>query len=382
MTELSETVTRRNALKLLGSTAAAAGLTGVAAGDLTGDSMRVNVGYDTETAKQAALDLADTVHWEFAWDALTITMPTAGLDSLQGVAGIRYVERDTEVEALAQTLPWGVDRTDADVAHAAGDTGEGADIAIIDTGIDRYHGDLVDNLGEGRAFTGPIASDNWHDDNGHGTHCAGIADAVDNSQGVVGVSTTATLHAVKVLTAAGSGFNSDVAKGIEWTADQGYDVGSMSLGGGGSTQNGKEAVEYAANKGVFLIAAAGNDGPCTDCVSYPAAYPEVMAVSATNDQDQLASYSSQGPEVEIAAPGTDIYSTYTGGTYNTLSGTSMACPHVSGAAGQLMAEGQSASQARSTLKSSAEDIGLGANESGSGLLDVAAALGQNSGDDL
>ncbi len=202
------------------------------------------------------------------------------------------------------------------------------------------------------------------------------------TRGVVGVSTTATLHAVKVLTAAGSGFNSDVAKGIEWTVDQGYDVGSMSLGGGGSTQNGKEAVEYAANKGVFLIAAAGNDGPCTDCVSYPAAYPEVMAVSATNDQDQLASYSSQGPEVEIAAPGTDIYSTYTGGTYNTLSGTSMACPHVSGAAGQLMAEGQSASQARSTLKSSAEDIGLGANESGSGLLDVAAALGQNSGDDL
>ncbi|MFC6991937.1 S8 family serine peptidase [Haladaptatus sp. GCM10025707] len=174
---------------------------------------------------------------------------------------------------------------------------------------------------------------------------------------------------------------SDVAKGIEWVGDQGFDVGSLSLGGGAS-ETLKEAVEYTTSKGVLLVAAAGNDGPCTDCVGYPAAYPEVVAVSSTNQNDGLSSFSSQGPEIDIAAPGSNIYSTYTGGSYATLSGTSMACPHVSGAAGQLMAQGQSASQARNTLLSTAEDIGLSANESGAGLVDVAAALGHNSGDDL
>ncbi|MFC6732260.1 S8 family peptidase [Haladaptatus sp. DYSN1] len=381
MADLPDTLTRRNALKLLGTTTAAAGLTGVAAGDLSGQTTRVNVGFDNSSAKQAALDLADTLHWEFAWGAVTISLPTAAIDTLSGVRGIRYVEVDGTMEAIAQDLPWGVDRTDAEVAHAAGDTGAGADIAIIDTGIDQFHADLADNLGNGRAFTGPIATSNWQDDNGHGTHCAGIADAIDNDTGVVGVSTNATLHAVKVLTAAGTGMTSDVAKGIEWVGDQGFDVGSLSLGGGAS-ETLKEAVEYTTGKGVLLVAAAGNDGPCTDCVGYPAAYPEVVAVSSTNQNDGLSSFSSQGPEIDIAAPGSNIYSTYTGGSYATLSGTSMACPHVSGAAGQLMAQGQSASQARNTLLSTAEDIGLSANESGAGLLDVAAALGHNSGDDL
>ena len=218
------------------------------------------------------------------------------------------------------------------------------------------------------------------DDNGHGTHCAGIADAVDNSEGVVGVSTTATLHPVKVLSATGTGLTSDVAKGIEYTADQGWDVGSLSLGGGDSRTL-AEACRYAYSKNVVLVAAAGNDGPCSDCVSYPAAYSECMAVSATSKDDSLAGFSSAGPEVELAAPGDEIYSTYLGG-YETLSGTSMACPHVSGAAAQVVADGTTDNDTvRSELKDAAEDIGLSSDEAGAGLLDVAAVLAPDPSDD-
>nr|WP_266077210.1 S8 family peptidase [Haladaptatus caseinilyticus] len=365
-------------LKLAGGSLAVAGASGFAAAK-PNDKVEVNIGFSSEGGRKAALNAANDVVREFNFDALTLRLPKKAATALEKRSDVRYVEENGTMHALAQTLPWGIDRVDAEVAHANGETGNGADIAIIDTGIDDGHPDLEANLGSGRAFTGGTSSNLWNDDNGHGTHCAGIANAVNNSQGVVGVSTEATLHAVKVLTASGSGSTSDVAKGIEYTADQGWDVGSLSLGGGESSTL-KDACEYAASKGVLLVAAAGNDGPCTDCVGYPAAYDECIAVSSTNQSDGLSSFSSQGPEVEIAAPGSDIYSTYLEGTYNTLSGTSMACPHVSGAAAQLIANGQSASQARSQLKSTAEDIGLSSNESGSGLLDVAAALGLDSSD--
>ncbi|PSQ01551.1 peptidase S8, partial [Halobacteriales archaeon QS_5_70_17] len=152
----------------------------------------------------------------------------------------------------SQCLPWGVDRVDGDVAHTNGETGNGADIAIIDTGIDDDHPDLQTNVGAGKAYVdcrGRNCNYPWSDDNDHGTHCAGIADAVDNGEGVVGVATEATLHAVKVLDRNGSGSYSDVAAGIEYTADQGWDVSSMSLGGGKSSVV-EDACEYAFEKGV------------------------------------------------------------------------------------------------------------------------------------
>jgi subtilisin len=326
---------------------------------------------------------------------LTLRLPKQAATALEKNPNIRYVEENGTMHALAQDLPWGIDRVDAEVAHVNGETGSGADVAIIDTGIDDDHPDLQANLGAGRAFvecgnggyfgncywSGNSNACNypWSDDNDHGTHCAGIADAVNNTEGVVGVSTEATLHAVKVLDCSGSGSFSDIAAGIEYVADQGWDVGSLSLGGSSGSSALRDAVQYATNNGVLLVAAAGNDGECTDCVGYPAAYPEVMAVSSTDSNDNLSSFSSQGPEVEIAAPGTDIYSTVPSG-YDTFSGTSMACPHVSGAGGQLMANGYTNSDARSHLKSTAEDIGLSNNEQGSGLLDAAAALGFDSSD--
>ncbi|PSQ45806.1 peptidase S8 [Halobacteriales archaeon SW_6_65_15] len=388
-------VSRRNVLRIAGASVATAAGSGLAAAE-PGDTVEVNVGFASERGRQKALGAADEVVREFnSIDVVTLRLPKQAATALEQNPNIRYVEENGEMHALAQDLPWGIDRVDAEIAHANGDTGAGADIAIIDTGIDDDHPDLQANLGKGRAFVncgnggyfgncywaGNSNSCNypWSDDNDHGTHCAGIADAVNNNEGVVGVSTEATLHAVKVLDCSGSGSFSDIAAGIEYVADQGWDVGSLSLGGSSDSSALRDAVQYATDNGVLLVATAGNEGSCTDCVGYPAAYPEVVAVSSTDSNDNLSSFSSQGPEVEIAAPGTDIYSTVPSG-YDTFSGTSMACPHVSGAGGQLMSNGSGNSQTRDTIKKTAENIGLASNESGAGLLDVAAALGHDSSD--
>ncbi len=386
---------RRTMLKATGGALAVGGLAGLGGAEST-DVVEINVGFTGDSGRGAALAAADDVVREFAFDAVTIRAAPQAARALENNPNVRYVEENGTMYALAQTQPWGVDRVDAEVAHANGETGSGADIAIIDTGIDSDHPDLQANVGTGRAFVscetkggcrfGAKPANNtcynsWDDDNDHGTHCAGIADAVNNTEGVVGVSTQATLHAVKVLDKCGSGSFSDIAAGVEYVADQGWDVGSMSLGGSSGSQTLRDACQYAVDNGVFLVAAAGNSGPCTDCVGYPASYDTVMAVSSTASDDSLSDFSSQGPEVDIAAPGTDIYSSVAdNGGYATFSGTSMACPHVAGAAGQLMANGATNTEARSTLASSAEDIGLGSNESGAGLLDAAAALGLDSSD--
>ncbi|MFC7155718.1 S8 family serine peptidase [Halomarina halobia] len=366
------------------------------------------VGVTSPEAAADARDRAESVRRTL--DFGDIGMAVAGrfsdrtVEELRRRRDVRYVEADGTVHAIGdrpganappweggggedegQTLPYGVDRVDAEVAHANGYTGAGADVAVLDTGIDSDHPDLEANLGEGKAFVkcrGRSCNVDWDDDNDHGTHCAGTTDAVDNAEGVVGVSTEATLHAVKVLDKRGSGSFSDVAAGLEYTADRGWDVASMSLGASSGSQTVKDACTYAYGRGVLLVAAAGNSGPCTDCVGYPAAYSEVIAVSATDAADALASFSSTGSEVELAAPGADVLSTVPGGGYDTFSGTSMACPHVAGAGGQLMARGYTNAEARDRLAATAEDVGLSADEQGNGLLDVAAALGLNSDDDL
>ncbi|MEF8784139.1 MAG: S8 family serine peptidase [Haloarculaceae archaeon] len=341
------------------------------------------VGVDPGKAGEAKRR-ADAVHrvldFEDIGQAVSGWFTQEAREALANNPNVQYIEEEGTVEAIGQDIPWGIDRVDADVAHSNGETGNGADIAIIDTGIDDDHPDLKANVGAGTAYTscqGSNCNEDWSDDNDHGTHCAGIADAVDNGEGVVGVATEATLHAVKVLDENGSGYWSDVAAGIEYTADQGWDVGSMSLGASSGSSTVKNACQYASDKGVLLVGAAGNDGPCSDCVGYPAAYSTVVAVSSTENDDELSDFSSTGPEVELAAPGTYIYSTIIGG-YETFSGTSMACPHVSGAGGQLMANGYTNTEARNRLNSTAEDIGLSDNDQGNGLLDVEAALADSS----
>jgi len=229
-------------------------------------------------------------------------------------------------------------------------TGDDNPIAVIDTGLDLDHPDLQDkvwrNLLEIPAndidddLNGYIDDvvgwdfvnqDNVpQDDHSHGSHVAGIAAAqTNNSLGVAGVSWGARLMALKALNGAGDGTWADVAEALLYAADNGAKVINMSFGDEESSETIELAVAYATAQGCLLVAAAGNGG---SAVLYPAALPDVVAVSATNNQDLPWSNSNRGAEVDIAAPGVDIFSTNASGSYTILSGTSMATPHVSGVA--------------------------------------------------
>jgi subtilisin family serine protease len=377
-------LTRRTVLRGIGGGTASVGLVGQTGAST--DDKRVVVGTKARRVNVAA-DRAKNVEKELDFGdigkAVVGRFNGSDVAALQRSKHTRYVEEDVPVQAFAEDLPWGVDRVDADVVQSNGEDGSGADVAVLDTGIDSDHPDLQANLGTGHAVTscsGTDCAEPWDDDHNHGTHVAGIADAVDNAKGVVGVASGATLHAVKVLAGDGSGSSSDVADGITWATDQGYDVVNMSLGASTGSSVMHDAVQYAASNGTLVVAAAGNDGPCTDCVGYPAAYSECIAVSSTDSSDGLSSFSSTGPEVDLAAPGSGIPSTVIGG-YASYSGTSMATPHVAGAAAVLMANGLTASEARSALESNAESIGLATEESGNGLLDVEAAVANSGGGD-
>lgn len=392
MRENLSPISRRQLLRAVGGTAATFGISGFASAE-SGDRVEVNIGYRDTAGRRAAVTAASGVVRSFGFDAVTLRLPKRAATALRQDPSVRYVESNDLMRAVDQTLPWGIDRIDGEVAHANGKTGNGADIAILDSGIDSDHPDLQANIGTGKAFvecgTGGFfgcfnqGNDNacnepWDDDYDHGTHCAGVVNAINDSQGVVGVNTEATLHAVKVLDCGGHGLYSDIAAGIEYIGDQGWDVANMSIIGSRSNVV-ADAIEYAYDRGVLLVAAGGNRGSCTDCVGYPAVEPDVIGVSATNRDDELASFSSTGPEIELAAPGVQIYSTVPGG-YGTRTGTSMSVPHVSGVGGLLMANGYTNTEARERLGNTAEDIGFGENEQGNGLVDAAAALGLNSND--
>jgi subtilisin family serine protease len=289
------------------------------------------------------------------------------------------VVEDREVHVAAQTLPTGIDRIDGEASSTISGDGAGsvdADVAIIDTGIDPKHPDL--NVVGGVGCNGK----GYDDRNGHGTHVAGIAAARDNSVGVVGVAPGARLWAVRVLNSRGSGSWSNVICGVDWvTAHAGtIDVANLSLGGAGSDPAASgcstsdplhDAICRSVAAGVTYVAAAGNSS--ADAKDFvPAAYDEVITVSALADfdgqpgggaaascradvDDTLADFSNFGGDVDLIAPGVCITSTYRGGRYATLSGTSMASPHVAGAAALYRAAhpGASPAEVSSALRSAA-----------------------------
>lgn len=260
--------------------------------------------------------------------------------------GVVRVDDDVVVEALivdrisakptpspqpTEVLPWGIDRVDAELVWPSGNTADPIRVGIIDTGISNTHSDLLANVKGGTNIIN--RKKNWNDDNGHGSHVAGITAALDNNIGVIGIGPAIDLYAIKVLDRNGFGFLSDVIKGIEWAIANGIQVINMSLGTSADIQSSHDAVIAAKNAGLVIVAAAGNSG---GTVIFPAAYPEAIAVSATDENNVIASWSSRGPEVDLSAPGVSIYSTYKGTSYATLSGTSMAAPHVAGSAALVL----------------------------------------------
>ena len=265
---------------------------------------------------------------------------------------VDWLEEDQVVTIGAQSIQPGILRVAADKNAKAkidgNDERVNVDIAIIDTGISLKHPDL--NVVKSVSYV--TGTRNGNDDNGHGTHCAGIAAAVDNGTGVVGVAPGARLWAVKVLSKSGSGTMSGVIKGVDYVTSNAssIEVANLSLGGGDSAAL-KDAIAKSVAKGVVFVVAAGNSGVDAVATS-PANSPVVLCVSATVDtdgmpgglgkgstyglDDTLASFSNYGSVVDIAAPGVDIISTYPGG-YASMSGTSMAAPHVAGAAALYLA---------------------------------------------
>ncbi|GAW92426.1 S8 family serine peptidase, partial [Calderihabitans maritimus] len=251
-------------------------------------------------------------------------------------------------------------------------------VAVVDTGVDLNHPDLQANLVGGyNAINGGSAQD----DNGHGTHVAGIIAAVTNNGiGVAGVAPQVKIIPVKVLDANGSGYLSDVAEGIRWAADNGADVINLSLGASVDTYTMREAINYAYNKGVVIVAAAGNDYRGT--VNYPAANDHVIGVSATDSEDFLAYFSNIGPQVDVAAPGLNILSTYwyqSSSTYAFLDGTSMATPFVAGLAALIRSQNDSLTpdQVEGKIKAAAVDLGAPGKDDvyGYGRIDAYRALG-------
>lgn len=314
-------------------------------------------------------------------NAQSAMVSAANVTALKNDPDVLLVEDDAVVTTVgtqggtvkAQILPWGIDRIDAERCWV-NTTGDPIKVAVIDTGIDTAHPDLKINIKGGVTFVKNTR--NYTDDNGHGTHVAGIIGALNNTIGVVGVGPNIDLYAVKVLNRSGSGYVSDIIKGLEWCISNNIQVINMSLGTTAYSGTLEAAVQKVYAAGIVQVAAAGNDG---GAVNYPAALDHVIAVGATDSSDQITSWSSRGPQVDLVAPGLGIYSTYKGSTYATLSGTSMATPHVTGAAAlviQVKGYYNKPNEVERQLEYNATDLGDSSFDSlyGNGLVNVYKAI--------
>ena len=258
-------------------------------------------------------------------------------------------------------LPWGIIKVNG------GSGGANVDVAVLDTGVYKDHLDIVRRIVDCKDFTkGPRVKNTCKDGNGHGTHVSGtiLADAGADGKGIYGVAPEANLMAYKVCSDSGSCWADDIAAAIRYAADQGAEIISMSLGGDTQSSLIRDAIDYAVDKGVLVVAAAGNDGPENGSIDYPGANVKVIAAGAINSTEEVPDWSSRGindgdyvieeREVEFGAPGVAVESTWNDGCYNILSGTSMATPHVSGLAAKLWQGNASAT--RDYLHTIAKDI--------------------------
>jgi len=237
-----------------------------------------------------------------------------------------------QVTPGGELMPWGLERIGVRGAWRRGYAGEGITVAVIDTGV----GPHVDLAPPVRGATFIPGSISFNDDHGHGTHVAGtIAARRGNGIGVAGVAPMARLLAVKVLARDGYSRGDSVALGVTWAANNGAHIINLSLGSSQPSESMRRAVIFARSRNVVVCAAAGNDygGP----ISYPAAFDDTcLAVAATDQMNRRAAFSNRGPQLDLAAPGVTIRSTYLANGYRDLNGTSMATPHVAGVCAILL----------------------------------------------
>lgn len=283
------------------------------------------------------------------------------------------IEGTSTIQAVHPNQQWHYDMINAPEAWTVTNGSSAVKIAVLDTGIDHNHPSLANfvNTSLGRSFAGGTTMDVQ----GHGTHVAGTIASYGN---VSGVMQSATLIPVKVLGDNGSGSLYGITQGILYAADIDADVINMSLGGGGYDQSMDEAVQTAVAEGTIVVAATGNDGASS--ISYPAAYSSVIAVGSVTSSGTRSSFSNYGSGLEVMAPGSSIYSTYPNSQYATLSGTSMATPHVAGVAGLIRAANPNitVAQARQILRDTAQYAGS-STYYGYGIVDAHAAVVAASG---
>jgi subtilisin family serine protease len=319
--------------------------------------------------------------YQHALKGYSATLSSDRVAALKADPNVAAVAADLPMHAFAQTLPTGIDRIDGELSSTQSGNGSGAvnvDIAILDTGISTSHPEL--NVVGG---TNCVGGSSFNDDHGHGSHVAGIAAARDNGDGVVGVAPGARLWAVKVLNSAGSGSTAQIICGIDWVTARAstIEVANMSLGGAsffgafsGCTSSFDPmhpAICRSVQAGVTYAVAAGNSA--MDANTFvPATYSQVITVSALADfngqpgggaaatcradeDDTFANFSNFGADIDIIAPGVCILSTYLGSSYNTFSGTSMASPHVAGAAALYKSNNPGATPAQ--VKTALQNVG-------------------------
>lgn len=356
-----------------------------------------------QTIQELGLNLTQNSDWIESLGTLIVNVEPAQLNTvltaLQNSDGVEFAEPNYLVQLAGlpndpgfsqQANLWVIQ---APQTWDALPTMQEVLVAVIDTGVDTIHPDLVNVIWQNVDETGLDLNgldksvngidddhngyiDDWqgwnmvagnnspNDDQGHGTHLAGIIGAgVNNSIGIAGVAPNARILPVKVLDNTGFGSYAHVAEGIVYAVDMGARVINLGFGGTGASQLLQDAIDYATAKGVLVVAAGGNSG--TSVTYYPAGYPGVIAVSAVDNNLSWAAFSSSGNHISLAAPGMGIYSTFPGGAYNTFSGTSMSSAQVSGVAALLAGQPQfsDTNMIRSAMLSGALDLGLPGHDS-------------------
>jgi hypothetical protein len=342
-----------------------------------------------------------TLHkYNHAIKGMSAEVPEGRLNGLRNDPRVAYIEKDQVVSIFSQTTPTGIRRIFADGnenlnINGTDDVRVDADVAVIDTGVDQNHPDINlfrrTNCASGGPFNKKCNDDSGTDGNGHGTHVAGTIGAIDNGIGVVGVAPGVRIWSVRVLDNSGSGYMSWIIAGIDWvTANASeIEVANMSLGCECTSAALNTAISNSVDAGITYVVAAGNSNKDASTFS-PANHPKVITVSAladfdglpgglgsptcrTDEDDTLANFSNWGELINVTAPGVCITSTWKGGGYSTISGTSMASPHVAGAAAVLSVSGNyTPLQIRNTLVANGNDNWV--DDSGDGfkerLLDV------------